>query len=304
MHSIGIGSKTSTGGAVVEGNGGVMFDGLVASSVGHKATCPACKKGIGPIVAVGPRTVDLPAGPAARAGDYVACGCSPGANVLLAPGSISIDNGSASNQVAAYLDHAQHRGHSSIAPRDTKTSLTPPPQSIENTRTLVQQSSEKLSDQAFAEDYQNENESVENASEEERWKLIGSIDAGGGRVEKSIALDAGQDIKLQAHSITLGLEGFYVDVKPHPLDESGELASTADALNVVVPPMGRFDGIYQLADDGNMRRSFTAGFGTGMSLEFQAPYVNANGFRWFIKIPPQEQIHQNSAGYRIDIYGR
>lgn len=248
--------------------------------------------------------MDLPAGPAARAGDYVACGCSPGANVLVAPGSISIDNGSAPDRDAAYLDHAQHRGHSSIAPWDTGASSTPPPQSIKNAKTLVKQSSGESSDEALAGVYQKENQSVENASEEERWKLIGSIDAGGGRVEKSIVLDAGQDIRLQAHSITLGLEGFYVDVKPHPLDESGELASTADALNVIVPPMGRFDGIYQLADDGNMRRSFTAGFGTGMNLEFQAPYVNANGFRWFIKIPPQEQVHQNSAGYRIDIYGR
>ncbi len=41
MLSIGIGSKISTGGVVIEGNVGIMFDGLVASSVGHKATCPA-----------------------------------------------------------------------------------------------------------------------------------------------------------------------------------------------------------------------------------------------------------------------
>lgn len=90
MLKIGIGSKTSTGGAVLEGNEGLVFDGLVASSVGHKASCPKCKKGIGPIVAVGPRTVQLPAGPAARAGDYVACGCPPGSNVLLAEGTVHI----------------------------------------------------------------------------------------------------------------------------------------------------------------------------------------------------------------------
>ncbi|MEH6564395.1 MAG: PAAR domain-containing protein [Halopseudomonas sp.] len=51
MLKIGIGSKTSTGGVVIEGNSGLDFDGLVASSVGHKATCPACKKGVGEIVA-------------------------------------------------------------------------------------------------------------------------------------------------------------------------------------------------------------------------------------------------------------
>ena len=93
MNTIGIGSRTSTGGTVIEGNQGVLFNGLVASSVGHQATCPKCKKGIGPIVAVGPRTVTLPAGPAARAGDYVACGCPPGSNSLLAEGSVFIGSG-------------------------------------------------------------------------------------------------------------------------------------------------------------------------------------------------------------------
>ncbi|TKA92945.1 PAAR domain-containing protein [Halopseudomonas bauzanensis] len=90
MIKIGVGSKTSTGGTVIEGNPGIMFDGLVASSVGHQASCPACRKGIGPIVAVGPRTVILPAGPAARAGDYVACGCPAGSNTLLADGTVHI----------------------------------------------------------------------------------------------------------------------------------------------------------------------------------------------------------------------
>ena len=88
MFRIGIGSKTSTGGEVIEGNASVVFDGLVASSVGQMATCKACKKGIGPIVGVGRRDEMLPAGPAARSGDYVACGCPPGANVLLAEGTI------------------------------------------------------------------------------------------------------------------------------------------------------------------------------------------------------------------------
>ncbi len=91
MHyGIGIGSKTSTGGEVTEGNSSVIFDGMVASSIGHMATCKACSKGSGPIVGVGKRDCILPAGPAARAGDYVACGCPPGANVLLPMGTIQI----------------------------------------------------------------------------------------------------------------------------------------------------------------------------------------------------------------------
>lgn len=100
MIKIGIGSRTSTGGAVIEGNPGIMFDGLVASSVGHKASCPKCRKGVGPIVAVGPRTSVLPAGPAARAGDYVACGCPAGSNTLLAEGSVFIGSDSAVGSVS------------------------------------------------------------------------------------------------------------------------------------------------------------------------------------------------------------
>lgn len=90
MLGIGIGSRTSTGGVVIEGNASILFDGLIASSVGQKATCPACKTGVGPIVAVGGREVLLPAGPAARAGDYVACGCPTGSNVLLPNSTIRI----------------------------------------------------------------------------------------------------------------------------------------------------------------------------------------------------------------------
>lgn len=103
MFSIGIGSKTSTGGEVVEGNNGIMMNGLVASSVGHKATCKSGRKecaGIGPIVAVGPRDVNLPAGPAARVGDYVDCGCPPGSNVLVGSSSVQIGSSSVSANAA------------------------------------------------------------------------------------------------------------------------------------------------------------------------------------------------------------
>ena len=106
MQSIGIGSKTSTGGVVIEGNEGIMFDGIVASSVGHQATCPRCKKGIGPIVAVGPRTVTLPAGPAARAGDYVACGCPPGSNGLLGASTVLIGGEHTASRTASKLNTA------------------------------------------------------------------------------------------------------------------------------------------------------------------------------------------------------
>lgn len=114
MLKIGIGSKTSTGGVVVEGNAGLLFDGLVASSVGHQATCPACKKGIGPIVAVGPRSLMLPAGLAARAGDYIACGCPTGSNVLLAEGTITIGSSGSAAASSAFSLSASSRTDKSV----------------------------------------------------------------------------------------------------------------------------------------------------------------------------------------------
>lgn len=82
---IGLGSPTSTGGLVLEGNTGVSIDSAVeTSSVGHLASCPVCIEGQGPIVAVGPRTIIFPAGPVALEGDYVACGCPAGANTVIA----------------------------------------------------------------------------------------------------------------------------------------------------------------------------------------------------------------------------
>ncbi|MDO7929187.1 PAAR domain-containing protein [Pseudomonas sp. KFB-139] len=81
---IGVGAPTSTGGAVLEGNVGINIDSAVnTSSVGHMASCPVCSPGKGPIVAVGPRTIILPAGPVALEGDYVACGCPPESNTVI-----------------------------------------------------------------------------------------------------------------------------------------------------------------------------------------------------------------------------
>lgn len=82
---IGVGAPTSTGGRVLEGNTGINIDSSVdTSSVGHIASCAVCSIGKGPIVAVGPRTINLPAGPVALEGDYVACGCPPLSNTVIA----------------------------------------------------------------------------------------------------------------------------------------------------------------------------------------------------------------------------
>ena len=82
---IGVGAPTSSGGRVMEGNIGIAIDSSVDTlSVGHIASCPVCNIGKGPIVAVRPRTINLPAGAAALEGDYVACGCPPLSNTVIA----------------------------------------------------------------------------------------------------------------------------------------------------------------------------------------------------------------------------
>ncbi|MDP5211279.1 hypothetical protein [Microbulbifer sp. 2205BS26-8] len=119
-----------------------------------------------------------------------------------------------------------------------------------------------------------------------------------------MTIDAGQKIRLDAYSDTHGLEGFYVKAKPLPLDENGGYADRIEPIIEVIPPIGSFDGYYRLADDGIIKKSFIAGFHNGMSMTISEPYDNPHGFRWRISIPPQEQLHQNSAGYRLDVYGQ
>ncbi|MDP5291697.1 PAAR domain-containing protein [Oceanimonas sp. CHS3-5] len=78
-----LGDATSQGGSVLEGDQTVMHGGKPVARVGMLASCPKCQKGQGPIVPVAPRTVQLPGGLVALAGDQVACGCPPGSHVLV-----------------------------------------------------------------------------------------------------------------------------------------------------------------------------------------------------------------------------
>lgn len=75
---------TSQGGSVLEGDATVLHAGQPMAIVGMLASCPKCSAGQGPIVAMGPRTVNLPGGPVALAGDMVACGCPPNSHFLVA----------------------------------------------------------------------------------------------------------------------------------------------------------------------------------------------------------------------------
>lgn len=87
------GDPTSTGGVIQEGDSCWLSEGSPTTYIGMIATCPSCKVGQGPIVAVGPRSIIGPGGPVALQGDYVACGCPSMSNVILpAQGTTVGDN--------------------------------------------------------------------------------------------------------------------------------------------------------------------------------------------------------------------
>ena len=73
-----IGSKTTTGGSVISGNGGVIINGQNVALIGDIATCPcgnkSCK-GQGPIVAQSSRAANIFGINLARVGDLVDTGC-------------------------------------------------------------------------------------------------------------------------------------------------------------------------------------------------------------------------------------
>ena len=83
------GDPTSTGGSVTQGHGLIEVNGKQGTLIGMIATCPACKKGSGPIKPVGPRDIEVDGIDVALHDDYVACGCPPGANTVIATQNIA-----------------------------------------------------------------------------------------------------------------------------------------------------------------------------------------------------------------------
>src|SRR5574344_376228 len=91
---IGLGDKTTTGGAVIECFPDVQLNNQGTTVIGMKATCPACKVGIGAIVPMKPIKVVINNIQVDVEGDWVQCGCPPKSNILIgAPASyIVADN--------------------------------------------------------------------------------------------------------------------------------------------------------------------------------------------------------------------
>ncbi|EPJ45050.1 MAG: hypothetical protein OFPII_30420 [Osedax symbiont Rs1] len=78
------GDPTTTGGSVTQGHGLFETFGKPTTLEGMIATCPACKKGSGPIKPVSKRSCDVEGKVVIIQGDIVQCGCSPGANTVIA----------------------------------------------------------------------------------------------------------------------------------------------------------------------------------------------------------------------------
>ncbi|EPJ45393.1 MAG: hypothetical protein OFPII_27570 [Osedax symbiont Rs1] len=78
------GDPTTTGGSVTQGHSLLEVLGKPATLEGMIATCPACKKGSGPIKPVSKRSLDIEGVVVIIHGDIVQCGCPPGANKVVA----------------------------------------------------------------------------------------------------------------------------------------------------------------------------------------------------------------------------
>ena len=78
------GDPTTTGGVVTQGHPLLEVFDKLATLEGMIATCPACKKGSGPIQPVSKRHCDVEGKIVIIHGDIVQCGCPPGANKVVA----------------------------------------------------------------------------------------------------------------------------------------------------------------------------------------------------------------------------
>lgn len=120
------GTKTSTGGEVLEGHDDVQVAGKPATSIGQKASCSSGRKsckGVGEIVPVGDNKVYLPNGKqAALSGYKVMCNCDD--NLILDPNSgVNVGNNvtfSGNINVAQNFSHAQS-SHGSASTLETSS---------------------------------------------------------------------------------------------------------------------------------------------------------------------------------------
>lgn len=156
---IGLGDKTTTGGVVIECYPDVQLNNQGTTVIGMKATCPACKVGIGAIMPMKVIKVVINNIQVAIEGDWVQCGCPPKSNVLIGnPASyvVADDQGAVSMKMPFLSqEHAEQTyqtfsevasGNKSIAELFATVANTDDWKPVPGYRGLVYQTKRKMDD--------------------------------------------------------------------------------------------------------------------------------------------------------------
>jgi hypothetical protein len=130
---------------------------------------------------------------------------------------------------------------------------------------------------------------VQNSSD---WSQIGTIHKG----DSQFIFDAGSEIALQPWSATVGLQQFTATISAWPLNGTGEVQPVHQAPTI----------------NHTVNIPFASGLNSGVGIKvnaneqlgWNATHFGNNGFRWSVSYRPQQDIHQNSSGYRIYIFGK
>lgn len=95
---------------------------------------------------------------------------------------------------------------------------------------------------------------------------------------------AGRYLKIELDSVTLGMDGTYVQVTAFPLDLEGNELPTIRRNGP--------DSVF----------ASHAGIGYRPSRVFDAGYENNHGFKWVIKVPAHQSPHGNASGIAVKVY--
>ena len=121
-------------------------------------------------------------------------------------------------------------------------------------------------------------------------RLLGEVNG----VGSSATFDAGNTIRVEPYSHTLGLDLFHYEVDYHHYDTNGRLMPSFVPLDEWYNPSPAFRGYA------------ATGFGSGFrSEDFVAPITSNNvsgRVQWRVTIPVQPPTHGNSSGWNLKVY--
>ena len=122
-------------------------------------------------------------------------------------------------------------------------------------------------------------------------KLLGEVNGMG----SSKTFDAGNTIKIEPYSHTVGADPFTYAVDYHYYDNNSKLVPMASPLNEFGKPIPAFVG-----------HAVTGQGGGGPDRTFTAPALKVDGssarIQWRVTIPHQIETHQNTMGWNLRVY--